>query len=79
VDEYAFPHVDFIGQNISGMTLRDYFAAQVLSGYFANNHKNELEEEKLLFDTSTYKRIAAHCYETADEMLKARQNEIRNP
>lgn len=77
--EYAFPHVDFIGQKISGMTLRDYFAAQVLSGYFANNHKNELEEEGLLFDTDTYIKIAAHCYEMADEMLKARQNEIRNP
>jgi len=79
VDEFAFPHVNFIGQKISGMTLRDYFAAQVLSGYFANNHKDELEEEKLLFDTSTYRRIADHCYEMADEMLKARQNEIWNP
>ena len=79
MDEYAFPHVDFIGQKISGMTLRDYFAARVLSGYFANNHKNELEEEGLLFDTDTYIKIADHCYEMADEMLKARQNEIRNP
>ena len=79
MDEFAFPHVNFIGQKISGMTLRDYFAAQVLSGYFANNHKDELEEEKLLFDTSTYRRIADHCYEMADEMLKARQNEIWNP
>jgi hypothetical protein len=79
VDEFAFPHVNFIGEKISGMTLRDYFAAQVLSGFFANNHKDELEEEKLLFDTSTYRRIADHCYEMADEMLKARQNEIWNP
>ena len=79
MDEFAFPHVNFIGEKISGMTLRDYFAAQVLGGYFANNHKDELEEEKLLFDTSTYRRIADHCYEMADEMLKARQNEIWNP
>ena len=79
MDEFAFPHVNFIGEKISGMTLRDYFAAQVLSGFFANNHKDELEEEKLLFDTSTYRRIADHCYEMADEMLKARQNEIWNP
>jgi len=78
VDEFAFPHVNFIGEKISGMTLRDYFAAQVLSGYFANNHKDELEELGL-FDTSTYRRIAEHCYEMADQMLEARQNEIRNP
>jgi hypothetical protein len=79
MDEFAFPHVNFVGQKITGMTLRDYFAAQVLSGYFANNHKDELEEEELLFDTSTYRRIADHCYEMADQMLEARKDEIRNP
>jgi cytochrome b involved in lipid metabolism len=76
--DYAMPTY-FTAEHAMSMTLRDYFAAQVLSGYFANNHKDELEEEKLLFDTSTYRRIADHCYEMADEMLKARQNEIRNP
>jgi hypothetical protein len=68
----------FTAEHAVSMTLRDYFAAQVLSGYFANNHRNELEELGL-FDTDTYIKIADHCYEMADEMLKVRQNEIRNP
>jgi hypothetical protein len=53
------------------MTLRDYFAAQVLSGYFANNHKDEVTELGL-FDTVVYAEIAKHVYEMADEMLKER-------
>jgi hypothetical protein len=75
VDESAFPHVNFMGQKVTGMTLRDYFAAQVLIGYFANNHKNEVKELGL-FDTVVYKEIASHAYEMADEMLKARKNEV---
>ena len=54
------------------MTLRDYFAGQVLSGYFANNHKNELKELGL-FDTDFYEEIATHVYEMADAMLEARK------
>jgi hypothetical protein len=77
VDEFAFPHVNFVGQKISGMTLRDHFAGQVLCGYFANNHRNELEELGL-FDTEVCDQIASHAYEVADAMLKAR-NALRNP
>jgi hypothetical protein len=75
VDESAFPHVNFMGQKITGMTLRDYFAGQVLNGYFANNHENEITELGL-FNTVVYKEIALHAYEMADEMLKARKNEV---
>ena len=77
MDEFAFPHVNFVGQKISGMTLRDHFAGQVLCGYFANNHRNELEELGL-FDTEVCDQIASHAYEVADAMLKAR-NALRNP
>ena len=75
MDEFAFPHVNFVGQKITGMTLRDYFAAKVLAGYFSNNHLNELEELGL-FNTETYNQIAAHTYEMADAMLEARKNEV---
>ena len=75
MDESAFPHVNFMGQKITGMTLRDYFAGQVLNGYFANNHENEITELGL-FNTVVYKEIALHAYEMADEMLKARKNEV---
>ena len=72
MDEPAFPHVNFVNQKISGMTLRDYFAAKVLAGYFSNNHPNELEELGL-FDTETYNQIAVHAYEMANAMLEARK------
>ena len=45
-----------------GMTLRDYFAAQVLAGIF-NEGKGVYESEKF---------IAEACYEMADAMLAER-------
>jgi cytochrome b involved in lipid metabolism len=74
--DYAMPTY-FTSEHAMSMALRDYFAAQVLGGYFANNHKDEIEELGL-FDTSTYRRIADHCYEMADQMLEAK-NAVRNP
>jgi hypothetical protein len=60
------------------MTLRDHFAGQVLCGYFANNHKDELMGLGL-FDSEVRNTIANHAYEIADAMLEARKNEVRNP
>ena len=68
MDEFAFPHVNFVGQKITGMTLRDYFAAQSLKGFIQHD-----------FHTPTYKQIAEACYKLADAMLEARQNEVRHP
>lgn len=50
------------GRDLSGMDLRDYFAAKALNGLI--NYSPEPEEHKL---------IAKLCYQLADAMLKARE------
>jgi len=57
----AFPQKTDITLSYSGMTLRDYFAAQVLQGLLASG----LDQPKFEF--------ARKSYEMADEMLKARE------
>ena len=47
-----------------GMTLRDCFAAQALSGYLSG---------PLVEDGNTSDVIANHCYMMADAMLEARK------
>jgi hypothetical protein len=64
----AFPlhnhGVQTLGMHISGMTLRDYFAAKAMQGYCSDpDYKIDCGQE----DTA----IAA--YRMADEMLKARE------
>lgn len=49
----------------AGMTLRDYFAAQALSGWFANSASD------LQFDLAP--QMAKVCYLMADAMLKERK------
>ena len=61
MDEAAFPHVNHHGQKITGMTLRDYFAGQIVRGF--------MQQE---FTTPTYEKMADACYKLADAMLKAR-------
>ena len=51
------------GRDLSGMDLRDYFAAKALNGLI--NYSPEPEEHKL---------IAELCYQLADAMMKAREN-----
>jgi hypothetical protein len=47
----------------NGMTLRDYFAAKALTGYFAAPHTaHQCDGAK----------VAQYCYEIADAMLAAR-------
>lgn len=53
----------------SGMTLRDYFAAEALGSYTANHDLNvAIRDGKITTDF-----VAASCYEWADAMLKARK------
>jgi hypothetical protein len=45
-----------------GMSIRDYFAGQALTGFIANPH----------YLNHGYDQIAAFAYRTADELLKER-------
>lgn len=63
-DETAFPVA--IGQtaaDMKGMSLRDWFAGQVLVGMYQN----------CLYDQMTSESIAQHCYRQAQEMMEARK------
>ena len=51
-----------LGLHITGMTLRDYFAAKAMQGILADpNCRSSVD----------YKDIAKYAYQLADEMLKA--------
>jgi len=50
-----------VQQEMGGMTLRDYFAAKAMQAGIARNGFYDDENQ-----------FADWCYETADEMLKAR-------
>lgn len=54
-----------------GMTLRDYFAGQVLAGWSQDQHHIALDYSEVV----TPRTIAKAAYEIADAMLKARENE----
>lgn len=54
-----------LGLHVTGMTLRDYFAAKVMQGILAGNYPIT---EKI----DCNKFIAISSYEMADAMLKAR-------
>lgn len=58
----AFPlhnhGVQTLGMHLSGMTLRDYFAAKAMQG--------------ILFEGLDPAETAKHAYEMADAMIKAR-------
>ena len=65
-DDYAFPHKwpvmesgDVVNYDYHGMTLRDWFAGQALSGLVAQSDK---------------KVVAQLAYKIADAMLAARKN-----
>lgn len=72
----AFP---MVAQNWhhKGMTLRDYFAAQVLQGYIACNawHPDFVYPEgyKFVAGQRADQAVAEAAYKYADAMLKARQ------
>ena len=51
-----------LGLDVTGMTLRDYFAAKVIQGICSSGPASEWTNE----------RLAAEAYDLADAMLKAR-------
>ena len=62
----AFPrgYRDTVAEDNGGMTLRDYFAGQALSGYSANPDVDLYDHE-----------LARACYKKADAMLRERSIE----
>jgi hypothetical protein len=59
---YAFP--DSVGAR--GMTLRDYFAAEIVGGLLANPHTE-------VKDNDAIRAISDFSYNLADAMLAARE------
>lgn len=60
----AFPATNHHGHKLTGMTLRDYFAAKAMQGFLSS-----LEEP---FSPEEFERLAEIFYSMADKMLKAR-------
>jgi hypothetical protein len=59
----AFPiGLEAFGEDKTGMTLRDYFAAKAMAAYWSDPHV-----------ACDQKTAAAWAYEMADAMLKARE------
>jgi hypothetical protein len=58
----AFPVARIMEENVNGMTLRDYFAANVIQGICASGPSVEW----------TSQRLAEEAYSLADAMLEAR-------
>lgn len=74
-DIQAFPGWHQEGQSgmnvwAEGMTLRDYFAGQALTGFVPNVSDEEMKE--LAKKIKGGKFIAGACYTLADAMLSAR-------
>jgi hypothetical protein len=87
----AFPlhnhGVQTLGLHVTGMTLRDYFAAKAMQGIYASNatHNHEDEHIKAMQeiyasnathdheDEHIFDAVAAAAYLQADAMLKARE------
>lgn len=63
--ESAFPCTDAKGFIETGMTLRDWFAGQVLAGLAGNDYTQPFSV------LST--RVAERAYEIADAMMEARK------
>lgn len=57
----AFPATNHYGHKLTGMTLRDYFAAKALT------------DEVVVFHGGNKNAIANWCYGMADAMLKERE------
>jgi len=56
-----------LGLHVTGMTLRDYFAAKVMQGFAARDSHDA--------GLATPQQRAKRAYIDADTMLKARKNE----
>lgn len=71
---FAFPNTDGKEFCFDGMTLRDYFAGQVLNGAVSNSELLKLYggQSRLLENCDGY--LVKDCYRVADAMLKERNN-----
>jgi hypothetical protein len=58
----AFP-TNLNSNTVLGMTLRDYFAAQIIQGYYSNPNYNEID----------YIDLAKWSYSAANAMMEARK------
>ncbi|HFH3169818.1 hypothetical protein [Pseudomonas aeruginosa] len=68
----AFPSPHFEDDELQGMTLRDYFAAQIVCG-LQQVLWSEPRLSKFHSGSDVISHMAAVAYETADAMLKARK------
>ena len=67
----AYPMVNELGViHYTGMSLRDYFAGQALTGLYASGDINLTLHEKE--DSPHRSDLAKLCYDVADSMLSAR-------
>jgi hypothetical protein len=60
--EYAFPHENSHTYQMTGMTLRDYFAAKAMQGIVSDPNV-----------TVGWEKTAAWAYSMADAMMEARK------
>ena len=63
MNQPAFPCVDHHGYKLTGMTLRDYFAAKAMTGLLTAELVGEYSNE----------HVAEISYRIADAMMKARE------
>lgn len=63
----------FAGHTYSGMTLRDYFAAQAMTAILANQQLFLKVLESSDKDKKGTDSVACNAYAVADEMLKQRE------
>ena len=61
----VFPIGDTVSKGHKGMTLRDYFAGQAITGLLSNEHDSDLSVQTL----------SRTAYKTADAMIKERGKE----
>jgi len=66
----AFPDDRFA---VSGMTLRDYFAAQAMNAFFGGLLAAAVKDPSCLLTPDYSALMADGCYSAADAMLKARE------
>jgi hypothetical protein len=68
-DIHAFPHTNHYGHKITGMTLRDYFAAKAMQGQLSIfENVTALAREQIKLED-----VCIASYEVADAMMKARE------
>jgi hypothetical protein len=62
--EYAFPHENNHTYKMTGMTLRDYFAAKAMQA---------IAVESISESSGNIRLLAKNAYRIADEMIEARK------